>query len=1074
MKSLYSAPLRVYLMLFGLALAGLYAGFGLPVSLFPNSSKPMIHVMMGYGNYTPEEFLNSFGSSLEEQLRAINTERLHVNQVTASYDSSSADISVEFEWGCPPLEALREVDSVVNAYSARFPSEIRNSTRTWSNSENSGFMAVSFYSSKRSLNDIYSALDPILSPLLAKVPDAGDSGLYNPARKDVQIEINPERMASLQLLPRDLSRAIEDGLYGANGGSFASAAQRYSISMPRALQSVADLAKLPVRSSSGSVIHLGDIAKIEYAAKPGGTRSFKTNGAPSIILFAEPKAGGNVKRMSEDILSLIEKARPNIPADISFKVLVDPSEFIRSAIQNVMREVLMGGMLAVCILFLFVGSFRNTVTAAIEIPLSMVLAFIPMKLSGMNLNLISLGGLALSAGMNVDASVVVMENIFRHFEEVKGPLTASKRLDILVRSVKEVRFSVIASTIASLVVFIPLAFTSQLSNAILGDLAKTVVFSHGFSAFVALILVPTVRLQLMSGKKTELHVKSPIEPWIVRLENLYEKYLDLFIRSARYQRITYISLATTLVVLLALVLPRLPKEIVGMPDTDWINIGLNAKGNTMFRQMDAQAEEFEAKLLADFGKHIQYTFTQVNQANRASVMARLKDKGEMRQVWKEMEAKYVNTPFMRYNVNSWNPAELPIPDPPALKLSVQGGSIEDRASAAEELANLFEENHVVPRVWTNPDVSHSDTIVLKPNLDRWAALDSSRLGVTPSDLADMVRVATTGKSASIDLPIEGRTASVNLRFPEEYVKTPEDIGALPVGAGGKLMPLRGLVQVSVEGAKPSLYRENGREMFQVIGRNNSSSEGKSADKNYIKNAEKLANEWKGRDAQKQGDRPSIIFEEADKDLNDALKQLSVAVGLSILLIFITLVVQFGSFMNALLVMVAIPLGLIGVIASLFVFRSTLSLNSALGVILLNGISVANSIILVDFQKKLFDQGMSPHQAALDAGKKRLRPILITSLTTILAMLPVALGLGEGGRILQPLGIAVAGGLWVSMGFTLFVVPALQVTYLNRQKRPEINPAGDSSDLSEALDSFDDDELDMKGLPPHHPAPELIQ
>lgn len=1072
MKSLYSAPLRVYLLLAGLALAGIYAGMGLPVSLFPNSSKPTVTVNLGYGNFTAEEFLNAYGSSLEGQLRAINTETLHVNQVTASYENSSVDMSVEFDWGSPPLEALREVTSVANAFSARFPSEIRNSLRIWSNGENSGFMAVSFYSSKRSLDEIYSVLDPIISPMLSKVQDAGDAELYNPAHKDVQIELNPERMASLQLLPKDISRALEEGLYGSNGGSFASVAQTYSISMPRSLQTIADIAKLPVRSTSGAVVHLGDIARIEYGVKPSGTRSFKTNGAPSIILFAEPKAGGNVKRMSEDILSAVEKAKPNFPADIQYKVLVDPSEFIRSAIQNVMREVLMGGLLAVCILFLFVGSFRNTVTAAIEIPLSMVLAFIPMKLSGMNLNLISLGGLALSAGMNVDASVVVMENIFRHFEEIKGPITQSKRLEILIKSVKEIRFSVIASTIASLVVFIPLAFTSQLSNAILGDLAKTVVFSHGFSAFVALILVPTVRLQLMSGKKTELHVKSPIEPWIVRLENLYTHYLNVFIRSARAQRITYISLASSLVLLLALVLPHLPKEIVGLPDTDWIIIRLNAKGNTMFRQMDAQTEEFEAKLLKDFGAHIQYTFTQVNQANYASVMARLKDKGEMRSVWKAMEAKYTNTPFVRYRIDSWNPAELPIPDPPALKVSVQGGTIEDRSSAAEELSNLFEEKHVLPRLWTNPDVSHTDTIVLKPNLDRWAALDSSRLGVTPSDLADMVRVATSGKPASIDLPIESHTASVNLRFPQEYVKTPEDIGSLPVGAGGKLMPLRGLVQVSIESAKPPIYRENGREMFQIIGRQNSSSDGKSNDKTYLKQANELANTWKLEDAKRKGDRPSVIFEEADKDLNDALKQLCVAIGLSVLLIFITLVVQFGSFINALLVMVAIPLGLIGVIASLFVFRSTLSLNSALGVILLNGISVANSIILVDFQKKLFDQGLTPYEAALEAGKKRLRPILITSLTTILAMLPVALGLGEGGRILQPLGIAVAGGLWVSMGFTLFVVPALQVSYLKKLKRVPV------AEPSVSIDWADEDKVSI----PHEwtpserseRSPELLQ
>lgn len=1039
MKSLYSAPLRVYLLLLGLAAAGIYAGMGLPVSLFPNSSKPTIGVNIGYGSSTPEEFINTYGYRLESQLQSIAAKDLKVYQVRSTYDRGGANYDVEFEWGSPSIAALREVQTVVLGFSAQFPTEIRNSVNIWSSGENSGFMAVSFYTSKRSLDEMFDILDPILSPPLAKVLDADNPGLYNPAHKDIQIEINPERMASLQLLPRDVSHALELGLYGASGGSFASEAQRYTIQMPRALQSIEDIGKLPLRANSGLALHLSDIAKIDYAVRPDGTRSFKTNGAPSIILWSQPKSGGNIKQMSEDILDVIARVRPQIPSDIQYKVLVDPSEFIRSAIHNVMREVAMGGLLAVLILFLFVGSFKNTATAAIEIPLSMILAFIPMKLSGMNLNLISLGGLALSAGMNVDASVVVMENIFRHFEEVHAPITQSKRLEILLKSVKEVRFPVIASTIASLVVFLPLAFTSQLSNAILGDLAKTVVFSHGFSAFVAIILVPTVRLQLMSGPKVDFHTKSPIESWIVGLENFYVRRLDAFLKNARLRVWTYGTLAVVLTLLLTFVLPRLPKQIVGLPDTDWIMIRINASGNTLFRQMDTQSEEFESKLLTDFGDDIQYTFTQVLQANSSTVMARLKDKSRMRELWDKMEAKYTNTPFLKFRINSWNPAELPIPNPPQMVLAIQGGTLEDRASMAQELEMLLEEKQVLPRLWTEPDVGHSDTIILRPNLDRWAGIDSTKFPLTPEDLADMVRVATAGKPSSIQIPIHGKSATLFLRYPEAYVKTPEDIGSLPVGAGGKLMPLRGLVQVSVENAKPTIYHENGRDVFHIMGRQNSSSEGKSTDQTYLIKAKEVLKDWESRTTKTPNTgsqvAPSVLFEEADKDLNTALHQLSIAVGLSILLIFITLVVQFGSFVNAALVMVAIPLGLIGVLSSLFIFQSTLSLNSVLGVILLNGIAVANSIILVDFQKKLFEQGRSPHQAALEAAKKRLRPILITSLTSILAMLPVAMGLGEGGRILQPLGIAVTGGLWVSMGFTLFIVPALQTSYLRKIPRP---------------------------------------
>lgn len=1042
MKQLYSAPLRVYLLLAGLALAGIYAGLCLPVSLFPNSSKPTIQTRMNYGNYTAEEFLHTYGSSLEDQLRGISTEHLQVEKVTSRYDRNSALYSVEFEWGSPPVEALREVSNLMNGFSARFPSEIRNSVSIWSNDDNSGFMAVSFFSPKRSLDEIYDILDPILTPLLNKVHDANQPELYNPSHKDIQVEINPERMASLQILPRDIDKAIEEGLYGANGGSLATEAQTYAIQMPRSLQSLEDFSRLPVRAASGAVVHLRDVARVDYAVRPDGTRSFKTNGSPSIILWSDPKAGGNVKKMSEDILAAIDSARPNIPADIQYRVIVDPSEFIRSAIHNVMHEVIIGGLMAVAILFLFIGSFKNTVTAAIEIPLSMVLAFIPMKLSGMNLNLISLGGLALSAGMNVDASVVVMENIFRHFEEVHGPISFSKQLDILVRSVKEVRFAVIASTIASLVVFIPLAFTSKLSNAILGDLAKTVVFSHGFSAFVALILVPTVRLQLMSAQAKHggvvTHPKSPIENQIRWLEDGYGRALGAFLKHPKLQYQVYASLTAILALLLVFVLPTLPKEVIGKPDTDWIVVSLSSAGNTLFRQMEAQSEEFESHLLKDFGDHIQYTFSQINRVNSGFVMARLKDKSEMREIWKQMEAKYPNTPFVRYHVDSWNPAELPIPDPPKLQIAVQGGDLMARADVTQELTMLLEEKKILPQIWAEPDVTHFDTIVLHPNLDHWAALDATQLGgLSPADLADMVRVATDGKPSSIDIPINGKNATVYLRYPPSYAKSPEDIGALPVGAGGKLMPLRALTDVRLETAKPTIYRENGREIFHIIGREYSSSEGHKSDGNYLKQAKAAVEDWKKTAAPSASDnvnKPIVVFEEADKDLNEALRELVFAVGLSILLIFVTLVIQFGSLMNALLVMVAIPLGMIGVLFSLFVFRSTLSLNSVLGVILLNGIAVANSIILVDFQRTLVERGMNPTAAAIEAGRKRLRPILITSLTSILAMLPVAFGIGEGGRILQPLGIAVSGGLWVSMGFTLFVVPALQVTYLEFKNR----------------------------------------
>ena len=264
----------------------------------------------------------------------------------------------------------------------------------------------------------------------------------------------------------------------------------------------------------------------------------------------------------------------------------------------------------------------------------------------------------------------------------------------------------------------------------------------------------------------------------------------------------------------------------------------------------------------------------------------------------------------------------------------------------------------------------------------------------------------------------------------------DDVIAMPIAVGDKIVPFKALAKVEQTEMPPLIYRENGREKTLVFGNHNSGDDilaPVSRDK-----ARELVEAWQSeRKPAASGsakDLDLVAFEEENQDVKNAIGQLALALGWSIVLIFLTMVLQFGGIIEPLLVLVAIPLGFIGVLASLYLFHSSLSLNSVLGVILLNGIAVANSIILVDFIKRQHLAGLPPVEAAVTAARRRLRPILITSLTTILAMMPVALGYGEGGRILQPMGIAVSGGLWISMGLTLFIVPALHVNYLNWLKR----------------------------------------
>lgn len=1023
MNWLYTSPLRVYLTLGALCFIGVYAGFRLPISLFPNSLKPKIIVSIGYGGATAEEFLNMFGKDLENQFQAIKSDGLEMELLKAYYNPEKVNYELEFKWGGSPQSAIREVEMVTHSFSAQFPLEIRESIRVWTRNDNTGFFAASFYSATRGLDDIFDHIEPLITPALSRIEDADSPKLWNPFEKEISIELDPKTMASLQLFPMDVEKAIAASTSSFAAGSITLGPKQLTIQMPRLIHSLEDLRQVVIPIGPGKLTHLGDIAKINLALKTMNTQSFKTSGAPSIILYATPKANGNVKRMSDELNYLIQGILPILPKDIQVKTLVDPSEFIRASITNVIHEVGIGALLAVAILFFFVGNFRNTFTAAIEIPLSMVLAFILMKFSEMNLNLISLGGLALSAGMNVDASVVVMENIFRHFEKVSphSRLDFNEKLKIIVAAVKEVRFPVIASTICSLVVFLPLSFTSDLSFALLGDLAKVVVFSHGLSMFVALILVPTVRLHLMKNR-ADFGERQFQWNWIIRMEFYYGYFLSQFLKRPGLQKCVFAGVATLLILLMILILPRLPKEAIGRPDTDWIFLSVRTQGNTNLKQMESQADEMEAKLLKHLGSKINYTFTQVRDPNRGSIMARLHDKRNMASVWKEMEIVFSNTPFYSFFVGPWNPAELPIPDPPHLQLVMRGGTIQERVHAASELKDYLEENKLFDRIWSEPRTQRTENVILNASSHQWKILQEQGVARPPSDLADLVRVVTTGKKVG-SLSMENRPTDIVLKYPDDTVKNVEELGAFPIGANSKLLPLRALTSITREVVDATVFRENRQDAVMIFGKNNEGSSLNTSDS--IKRTNQLLVDWKPP-------VPNVTaqLEDPQRELNDALSQLAIAAVLSFFLIFLTLILQFGSITNALLVMIAIPLGMIGVLISLFFFKSTLSLNSVLGMILLSGIAVANSIILVSYTNQLVDQGESPNVAAILAAQRRLRPILITSLTTVLGMLPIALGLGEGGRILQPLGIAVSGGLWMSMGMTLFLVPALQVFILN--------------------------------------------
>lgn len=1035
MRNIYSSPLKVYIIIAVLALIGLLSGRLLPISLFPNSSRPTIGINIKYNNLTSEQFTSNYGETIEARLSSLKNGPSGLEQVTATYRKSSVEYVAKFAWGIAPREAKIDIENIVNGLSSSWPELIRNSLSIYSWNRNSGFIAVSFYSDKRNLDDLYKLVDAELKSKLLTVADAESPSLWNPNQKSLTLKIDNQKMTNLGLFPKDIIQAIQGSKISYNAGRLNLGKQKMNIQVPKAVANIEQLKYLIVKSAAGKAHYLSDIAVVSIDNSVETAKVFKTSGEKSIILFASPRNGGNVKKMADDILNIIQNSMANLPADIKYKTLVDPSSFIQQSVNNVIHEVILAGILAVLVLFIFIGSFKHTITAAIEIPLSMVLAFILMKMTNMNINLISLGGLALSAGMNVDASVVVMENIFRHFSSFGDKkLTYAEKVTTLTKAVKEVSFPIITSTISTLVVFTPLAFTSDLANAILGDLAKAVVFSHGSALFVALFLVPTIRLQVL-GRKASVFTPptSLIHKLLKFTENQYLKNMQKLLLS-RYTKWILISfLLLSFIPLFTWLTPQLKKEIIGKPNTDWIIIGMNTNGNTVVKQMEDLNDQLESQLFLKFGQYINYTFAQIRAPNRSNIMIKLKDKKKMDELWKALEKEFINTPDVYYYVVPWNPAELPLPNPPDLSIKVSGGTHIDRNTYATDLFFKLKEEEVFPRLHAKSGrLKLNDEIIMQPRKLIWDKLLSGHISFSPYDIAELVRLNNKKISiGSIDLSDE--RLPLFLSFKRESIKNQEELESLAIKIENKLYPIKALMEFKVQKEHPRIYREDGEDLILLNGKQNKGKD--HLNEAAVNKAREILADFKQFDVPKLKLKsvPIATIADPQKDLNQAISELTIAVFLSIALIFLTLLLQFGNIVQCFIIMSSVPLGILGGLTSLYVFGSTLSLNSILGIILLNGIAVNNSIILVDFILKELKQGTALLAAICHASKLRLRPILITTLTTILGMIPIALGIGEGGKVLQPLGIVVASGLMFSTICTLFLVPFLEYTYLRKSR-----------------------------------------
>lgn len=1013
MKNWLENPKQSFLLFTLATLFGFISLQQLPIFLYPKSNRPVYEASFRMSSMDSRDFLDQYGYRFYQALQQIDD----METVEIGGYTRAITFTATFEWGSDPRQAKQNFITAYESFRGSLPYDIQRQSRYSKGQQNGGFFAASVYHPDMRLSQLHEMTEPTILPEVSKIKGIEDAFLYDPDATNAFITLDPEKLAMHRLNIDEVSRYVEDSLTDISAGSVRLSGSRYELIVKNQATSFGALLDLGLEGLERPGLKLTDIAKVDMLPREESEQVMRTNGVRSLVLYVRASDDGNLKLICESAIKILENAKSNWPSGTEFKTLVDPSEFIRSAIDNVIINIFLGGGLAVLVFFLFTGSLRSTIFTSVEIPLAMIWAFILMNLFDVSLNLISLGGLALTAGMNIDASVVVVENILRHFQE--NPVNSKKqRIERILEAVKEVRWPVITSTFSTCIVFLPLSQTSGIAYSILGDLAKAVVFSHSFSAVVALVLVPIVRSFVPfekddQNKTSKMAVMKNLLDWINQKYNNSLNYL-----LERPSRSLSFCLVTLLVgsSIVVSIYPFIRKEIVAVPTTSFIWVDVRADDFNSVGEMAQELRQPEQLLLNELKNDILHTFVTIRSARRASILIRIRNKNDSEKLITEISKLLPSTPEISYEADNFNPSQLPIPDPPDLRLLISGPE-KQRLLLADRMEFEIQANKKIQSVRNSVD--RDSVLYLVPNTNYLNNIDGSvSAGV---QLAGDITEALLREKSLGFIETDKGSNEVFIRFPPNYIQTAEGLAAFPWVIGDQVVPLSALMSVDWGTTLFGLYQENGQELTYVEARVTPEEK-----YNVHEVMEDVKKQFAGLEIPEE---VNLIYEDPDKETNESLIGVLYALLISLVLIFSILIWQFGRIVDAFLIMSAIPLGIIGVSLSLWALSSTWSINSLLGTILLGGIAVNNSILLVSFFHFYKDKGDSVKQAILKSCDTRFRPILITSLTTIIAMLPIALGFGDGAEVLKPLGIAVSGGMVFSTGLILFIIPCLvHLTY----------------------------------------------
>ncbi len=1007
-------PIFATVMMLALVALGFFSYKRLSVEMFPNVEMPVISIVTKYPGASPETVEREVSKRVEEAVNQIAGVK-HVN----SYSRESVStVVVEFRLEERINDVAQEARAKVSSIRSLLPKEAEEPIIQKLDFNAMPSAAVAIQSTVLSQRDLTTLVDKKIRKRFESVAGVGKVELVGGAKREVQVEVDPVRLDSLALGIND----IVDGLKGENVntplGRITKGGAEYPLRVEGKPDQADEYGRMVITARNNRPITLGEVARVTDGAEEQRKLAL-VNGLPAIGLDIYKQSGANQVQVVDNVKKVIEKIKPELPPDVTLSLVRDGSIMTRQSLADVEETMIVGGILTVLIVFIFINSWRSTVITGVTLPISVISSFIVMNAMGMTLNVMTLMALSLAIGLLIDDAIVVRENIVRHLELGKSHIEASRF------GTSEIGLAVFATTMSILAVFVPVAYMRGIVGKFFFPFGITVSFAVLVSLFVSFTLDPMLSSRWhdpsihLSGKRKGL------ARWLERFNDWFDatadKYRSIIAWALNHRHKVVIS-AGVAFVLGMLLMASLESSFMSNEDKSEFQVSFQTAPDASIKETEDRLHQMLSRI-RDIPE-ISHTYSTIGAGDNGTVRdgllyIKLKEKKDrnrdqfaIQRIIRERFRSIAGITISIEEVGAVGSTAKP------LNVNIKG---DDTTLLKKYAASLKDEMYSIPGIVDLAATLEYDTPEYRIRVDREKARSA---GVSSAAIIESLSRLVGGEAVSSYEDEDGDAVDLRVRLPKHLREDPVQVRNLKISVADKngeykLVPLGSITTDTVAASPTEINRRDLSRLVTVSANLDNLPIGTA-----VKQVEMVSKRVKMEPGY------SIDFSGEAEDMAESFAFMGESLILAVLFVYLILAAQFESFFEPLAIMFSLPLSIVGMAAMLRITNDTINIMSLIGLIMLMGLVTKNAILLVDYTKVLRNRdGMGRTEAVIEAGRTRLRPIVMTTLAMIFGMLPLFFGVGAGGEGRAPMARAVVGGLITSSVLTLIVVPVMY-TYMD--------------------------------------------